>query len=106
MEQMAAVPVSSQLRGGYAEVGYDLLPMLAPGNPQSLTGFGRFDYVDTQADVPATFTANPALRRYSAVLGLVWRPIPQIAIKADYRRREFGAGAGANEAASAITWMF
>ena len=38
--------------------------------------------------------------------GLVYRPIPQIAIKGDYRRHEFGAGPGYNELAAALAWMF
>ena len=105
-EQQAALPVSSQARGAYLEVGYDLLRLLAPGERQNLTAFVRGEYVDTQADVPAGFDANLAFRRYSAVAGLVYRPIPQIALKADYRRREFGAGPGFNEIATAITWLF
>ena len=105
-EQHAAVPVSSQARGAYLEAGYDLLRLLAPGERQSLTAFVRGEYVDTQADVPAGFDAKLEFRRYSAVAGLVYRPIPQIALKADYRRREFGAGPGFNEIATAITWLF
>ena len=104
-EQMAAGPISSQSRGGYLELGYDLLS-LGPPTEQSLTAFGRFDYADTQADVPAGFEARLEFRRYTGTFGLVWRPIPQIAIKADYRRHELGAGDGFNEFASAITWLF
>ena len=37
--------------------------VLAPGNEQSVTLFGRFDYADTQASVPSGFVANPAFRR-------------------------------------------
>ena len=105
-EQQAALPVSSQSRGAYLEVGYDLLRLLAPQERQSLTAFVRGEYLDTQADVPSGFDARLEFRRYSAVAGLVYRPIPQIALKADYRRREFGAGAGFNEIATAITWLF
>jgi hypothetical protein len=105
-EQMGAGPVSSQSRGGYAEVAYDWLHLIAPSSPQALTTFGRFDYADTQAKVVGGFVSRLEFRRYSGVFGLVWRPIPQIAIKGDYRRREFGAGAGFNEYAAAITWLF
>src|SRR3954470_21610466 len=105
-EQQAALPVSSQARGAYLEVAYDLLRLLAPQERQTLTAFVRGEYVDTQADVPAGFDAKLEFRRYSAVAGLVYRPIPQIALKADYRRREFGAGPGFNEIATAITWLF
>jgi hypothetical protein len=99
-------PVSAQSRGGYLEAGYDLLRLVRTASAQSVTLFGRLDYVDTQADVPAGFTANPALRRTSYTAGLVYRPLLEVALKLDYRRHTFGAGSGANEVASAITWMF
>lgn len=105
-EQVAAGPISSQSRGAYLEAAYDVLRLASPGAEQSLTAFGRFDYADTQARVPSEFSARLEFRRYSGVFGLVWRPIPQIAIKADYRRRAFGSGPGVNEGAAAITWLF
>ena len=61
---------------------------------------------NTQASVPAGFTANPEFRRTAYTVGLVYRPIPEIALKADYRRHELGSGTGFNELATAITWMF
>jgi hypothetical protein len=103
---IAPDPVSAQSRGGYLEVGYDVLRLAVPDTVQTVTLFGRFDYVDTQADVPAGLVANPALRRTIYTLGLVYRPIPGIGLKLDYRRHQFGAGNGGNEVASAITWMF
>jgi hypothetical protein len=105
-DQMAAVPVSKQLRGGYLEVGYDLLRILAPGTVQDLTLFARYDYINTQADVQGGFTANKAFIHYTETVGLVYRPIPEIGLKADYRRHELGAGPSYNEIATAITWMF
>ena len=56
--------------------------------------------------VPAGFVANGAFIRYTQTLGLVYRPIPDIGVKADYRRHEFGAGPSYNEFATALTWMF
>lgn len=105
-DQMGAGPVASQLKGGYLEAAYDLLRLAAPSSNQSLTVFFRFDYANTQAAVAAGFTANPAFVRYAETAGLVYRPIPEIALKGDYRRHEFGAGPSYNELAAAITWMF
>jgi hypothetical protein len=105
-EQTDAIAVASQLRGGYVEAGYDLLRLLAPGTTQDVTAFFRYDYANTQAAVAAGFTANPALIRYTETVGLVYRPIPEVGIKADYRRHEFGAGPSYNELATALTWMF
>lgn len=105
-EQMGAGPISKQSRGGYVEVGYDVLHVLAPNTEHSLTAFGRLEYANTQADVPAGFDARLEFRRYSEVLGLVWRPIAQIALKSDYRHRTFGAGPSDDEFLAAITWLF
>jgi hypothetical protein len=99
-------PVASQSRGAYVEAAYDLLRWISPGNEQSVTLFGRFDYADTQAAVPAGFVANPALRRTIYTAGLVYRPVMEIGLKLDYQRHEFGAGPGGNALAAAITWMF
>jgi hypothetical protein len=105
-DQQSAGPVSSQARGAYAEIGYDLLQLLIPSSEQGLTAFTRFDYSDTQVAVPAGMTPRLEFRRYSQMVGLVYRPIPQIALKADYRRHWFGSGEAYNEFASAITWLF
>ena len=101
-----ATPVSSQSRGAYVEVAYDLLTRFLPRSGQGLTAFARFDYADTQADVPAGFDARKEFRRYSEIAGLVYRPIPQVALKADYRFRQFGDHTTAQELAAAITWLF
>ena len=106
MPQMEQGAISSLNYGGYLEAAYDLLYPLRLRSEHSVSAFGRFDYSDTQAHVPRGFTAQKEFRRYSGVFGLVWRPIQQIAIKADFRRREFGTGPGYNEWAAAFTWLF
>jgi hypothetical protein len=103
--QAEAVPVSAQSRGAYVEIAYDLFH-LWPATEQSLTAFARFDYADTQVAVPAGYTERLEFRRLIGTAGLVWRPIPQIGIKADYRRHHLGTGEGFDEFASAITWLF
>jgi hypothetical protein len=99
-------PVAKQLRGAYVEAGYNLLRLAAPSSDQDLTLFFRYDYANTQASVAPGFTANPELIRTTQTVGLVYRPIPEIGLKSDYQRHEFGAGASYNEYAAAITWMF
>jgi hypothetical protein len=107
----ASLPVAKRSQGGYLEAGYDLLRLVAPTTDQSVTLFGRFDYANTQASIAqasldAGFAADETLIRYVYTAGLVYRPIPQIAIKGDYRRHEFGAGPGYNELAAGLGWMF
>jgi hypothetical protein len=107
----ASLPVAKRSQGATLEVGYDLLRLVAPTTDQSVTLFGRFDYANTQASIAqasldAGFAADKTLIRYVYTAGLVYRPIPQIAIKGDYRRHELGAGPGYNELAAGLGWMF
>ena len=80
--------------------------LIAPSTDQSVTLFSRYDYTNTQASVAAGFTADDTLIRHIMTVGLVYRPIPQIALKGDYARHWFGAGPGYNELAAALAWMF
>jgi hypothetical protein len=105
-DEMRVIPVASQLRGGYLEAGYNVLPLVRPTTMQDLTLFARFDYANTQASVPAGYVANPVFIRYTFNAGLTYRPIQEIAIKLDYGRHAFGAGPAYNELATALTWMF
>jgi hypothetical protein len=105
-DPMAAVPVAARSQGGYLELGYDLMSVIDEASKHSLTVFARFDYADTQANVIGGMAALQQFRRTSEVFGLVYRPIPQVALKADFRLRQFGEGDGSNEFASAITWLF
>jgi hypothetical protein len=101
-----SLPVAKRSQGGYLEAGYDLLRLVAPGTEQSVTVFGRYAYVNTQASVAAGLTPDQTLIRHVFTAGLVYRPIPHIALKGDYRRHEFGAGDGFNELAAGLAWMF
>ena len=101
-----SLPVAKRSQGGYLEAAYDLMRLIAPSTDQSVTVFGRYDYANTQASVAGGLTPDQTLIRHVLTVGLVYRPIPQIALKGDYRRHWFGAGAGYNELAAALAWMF
>ena len=110
-EPGADLPIAPRSQGGYLEAAYDLLRLLAPSTDQSVTLFARYDYVNTQASVAqasidAGFVPNNAFIRHILTAGLVYRPIPQIALKGDYRRHELGVGPGFNEWAAGLGWMF
>jgi hypothetical protein len=105
-DQLAAVPVASRSLGGYVEAAYDVLRILAPCTDQALDAFARFDYANTQASVPAGFTPLEQYDRRSIVTGVSYKPIPQIALKADYRHAWLGDGTSFDELAAAITWLF
>ena len=51
-------PVASSMVGGYVEVAYDLMQLISPGSERELLPFFRFEYTDTQQDVPRGFTRD------------------------------------------------
>ena len=90
-------PISSRIVGGYAEVGYDILPVLFPGTDMSLSPFIRFERLDTQADVPAGFTPDRSRDIRAINAGLSFKPIPNVVIKLDYRNLDAEVGQIADE---------
>ena len=87
-------PISSQMLGGYAEVGYNLLPLIFPDTGQSLEPFYRFEYLDTQRDVmgfPPTPSSLKNRNQRIHTVGISYKPISQVVIKLDYRNRDADA---------------
>ena len=83
----AELPViASQMIGGYAEVAYDVMPVFFPGSEMSLEPFFRFEYVDTQNDVPNGFLADRAFKQRIYVPGIQFKPIQNVVLKLDYRK--------------------
>jgi hypothetical protein len=85
--------LASRVRGGYAEVGYDVLALR--GGESSLVPFVRFERLDLQDEVPAGAIANPALRYDLVTTGLTYKPIATVVLKGDWQWRKTDAGSGA-----------
>jgi len=77
--------VGSQNYGWYSEVGYDVLPLLFKDIPQYLAPFFRYEKYDTIAKAPNGYNDNQNLDRQIFQVGLQYKPIPNVVIKADYR---------------------
>ncbi|MDQ2969739.1 MAG: hypothetical protein M3R34_01240, partial [Acidobacteriota bacterium] len=69
--------------GGYVEAGYDVLS--PRGGAQALVAFVRYERFDTQLEVPAGFSRDPANDVRLWTVGVSYRPIPQIVLKTDYQ---------------------
>jgi hypothetical protein len=63
----------------------------------SLTPYYRFEYYDTQYEVPAGFTGDPAKEIWNHTIGLQFKPIPNVVIKTDVRLRDAKSGQVADE---------
>ena len=84
--------ISSRMIGGYGEIAYDLMPLFRAGSEMSLEPFFRFEYVDTQNDVPSGFVVDRLYKQRIYVTGIQYKPIPNIVLKLDYRNVDDFAG--------------
>ena len=82
-------PVPTLMRGGYVELGYDVLHPF--GISHQIVPFARFEAYDTQAGVPQGPVAgpysnvpSPAYDIREVTVGLSYRPIREVVVKADY----------------------
>ena len=99
------VGVGSQMNGYYGEVGYNVLSF-RKNSRQELSPFFRYEALDTQAEVPSGVLADPANDRTVRTVGIHYRPIPNIALKADWQGFSNGAGTGVDRFNLALGWLF
>lgn len=79
-------PVAHQLLGGYVELGYNLLHPLKLRAGRALVAFLRYEHVDTQYQLPPDLARAPGNEHDTLTAGLTFRPIAEVAVKADYQR--------------------
>ena len=77
--------VGEELHGGYVELAYDVMQVLAPDSNVAVRPFARFETVDTQAEVPGGFSSNSANDFDLVTFGFQVQPIDQIVFKIDYQ---------------------
>ncbi len=100
--------IANQMLGMYAEIGYDILPWIFPDTGQQLLPFFRYEYNNTQLHVPSgpTFLADGAFQDRIWTIGLNYRPIPQVVLKADYRDWSPVTGTKANTVDLGLGFVF
>ncbi|GBD31629.1 hypothetical protein HRbin33_00588 [bacterium HR33] len=96
--------IGERLEGWYLQAGYDILR--GTRSAHQLAPFVRYEKLNTQARVPAGFTADPANDQRIVTLGLSWKPIFQVALKADYQIRRNQARTAVNQFNAAISYLF
>lgn len=98
-----APAVGSLITGGYFELGVDLLELA--GREQELIPFVRYEQYDTTAEVVDGMVDSETAGT-DLVFGLTWRPIPQIALKADHIVRTSASGGEAQVTSVGLGYMF
>lgn len=84
--------VGEENYGWYAEVGYDILPHIFPDTTQYLAPFFRYEQLDTIASAPNGFADDLFQDREIFQVGLQYKPIPNVVLKADYRNFDSKGG--------------
>ena len=77
--------VGSQNYGYYTELGYDILPLILPNTTNYLAPFVRYEKLNTLAKIPTGLTSDFTKDWQIFQIGLQYKPIPTVVIKADYR---------------------
>ncbi len=95
--------IGSVQTGGYLEVGFDLL---AGRGARSLTPYARWEWVDTQAAVPAGYAADPANDLEILTVGLAFQPVDRIVLKLDYQDFDDAGGDARDRVNAALGWSF
>jgi hypothetical protein len=97
--------VAYTMLGGYAEIAYNVWRLIGEGD-RALEPFYRFEYYDTQQNVPSGFARDRAYEVFSHTVGLQFEPIPNLVIKADYRNRDSQQGNIADEFNLGLGYVF
>lgn len=96
--------IGSDLYGGYVELGYDVLHVLHAD--QEVVVFGRFERMDTQFKQPAGFQRDGAADKTLYTVGVRYKPIVQLAAKAEYQVIRNGAETGVNQMNISLGYIF
>jgi hypothetical protein len=94
--------VGKAVQGWYAEAAYEVMPFLNGATEASLAPFVRYEDFDTHKEV-FIGSRNPVQDRTITTLGVSYKPIPNVVIKADFQWRDSasslpeGKGSGLDE---------
>lgn len=87
--------IGETMGGGYLQVGYNVLSQRTSRG--AVTPYYRFEKVNTQRSVPSGFAIDPATEATFHTLGVEFKPIFNIVIKADHQWTTNEAGTGRNQ---------
>ncbi|GLH70001.1 hypothetical protein GETHPA_15340 [Geothrix rubra] len=88
--------------GGYLEAGYDVLR----GSRQALIPYLRWERLDAQQAVVPGVPVDGAQGQALVTAGLAYKPIPQVAVKADWTRAENRARTGRDQLSLSLGYTF
>ncbi len=98
--------VGEDMKGGYLQVGYDLLSQVPEAGGVGLTPYVRYEKVDTQAAVAAGFVRNPSKNNTYTTFGFELKPVPGIVVKVDHMWVNNTVDSGVNQFNVSVGYAF
>ncbi len=98
--------VAEQMRGGYAQVGYNVLSQRSVLGGAALTPYYRWERVDTQATMPVGFDRSRSTDNTFNTIGVEVKPIPNIVVKGDYTWVGNDADTGVDQFSIGLGYVF
>ncbi len=97
--------IANRMRGGYAEIGYDVLPLFLE-TKATLEPYFRYEYYNTQHDVSGGYSEDKSKEIDLYVAGLQFKPIPQVVFKVDFRHFDPTNGDKADQIQGLVGYVF
>ncbi|MDH4017304.1 MAG: hypothetical protein OEV20_08195 [Actinomycetota bacterium] len=98
--------IAERLLGGYAEIAYDVLPLVWKGTKASLEPYFRYERLDTQNQMASGDVANENLVQDIYTVGIQIKPIPNVVFKTDYRNFKPKSGEKADQVQFHMGYVF
>jgi hypothetical protein len=92
------------LTGAYAHVGYDVLRNTE--TTHQLIPYLRYEWLDTLAEPAEGVQPSGFYEEKILLVGAAWKPVPQVAVKADVQVHYTDARTGRNQFVLALSYLF
>jgi len=96
--------IGTRMLGWFVQAGFDVLR--GTDIDHELFPYVGLEKVDTQREVAAGYGVDPATDVTVTSLGVAWKPIPQIILKADLQFHSNPADTGVNQWNVNLGWLF
>ncbi len=98
-----AASVGERMLGWYLQGGYDVL---RGRSSHQIVPYLRYEQLNTQDEVPDGFAADPATDQRLVTVGAMWKPLPNVSVKADYLITSNEAETGVNSLNVNLGYLF
>lgn len=100
--------VGEEQFGWYVLGAYNIFSALNSGSKymEYLAPFFRYEKFDTQREVPTGFERDPANDRTQYTIGINYKPIPNVVVKAEYQNLDSEAGQAKDQYNFGIGYVF